>query len=391
MSQVAPPLEPTVVTCCPVCDGAEFLPVCDESELTAESALLQAFHRRRLGHSGRGELEERASFTQDYQTALVSCAACGLLLRLPRPNSRDLRGAYASDEYALERLPEMIASQVALFRTKIPVLAGLLDRSPAVLEVGSFLGGFLEALPRARMGRPRHRSRPAGSRELSRARSQRIPGHARRRSCGGRPRARGLRGDLEYLRAAPPPAAGRCGRRARGSGRRDPRRARPARALLHGSPRTPSRQRAMVARALGTVARLEQPAGVPVSAWPHHPHPRCPHRALRVRACVGARRRARPPLWSRNRALGSGRGEVGQVAAACRNRGGNALGKRADGVCTLARRVLPAGSKSPRDSDRYGVTVVRFSSVVVVGLAGSPLTDFFTTTFDATRPSALWV
>jgi SAM-dependent methyltransferase len=47
------------------------------------------------------------------------------------------------ERYAAERLPQMIDSQRALFRPKARALARALGRGARVLEVGSFVGGFL--------------------------------------------------------------------------------------------------------------------------------------------------------------------------------------------------------------------------------------------------------
>jgi SAM-dependent methyltransferase len=51
--------------------------------------------------------------------------------------------AYEGERYARERLPQMIASQRALFRPRARALARALGRGGRVLEVGSFVGGFL--------------------------------------------------------------------------------------------------------------------------------------------------------------------------------------------------------------------------------------------------------
>jgi SAM-dependent methyltransferase len=104
----------------------------------------RAFHRARLASAAPAELEERASFTREDDACLVECGVCGLILRYPQP-SRSVE-TYAEDRYPDARLPEMIASQKALYRKKVPILRRLLrnSRSSRVVEVGSFVGGFLE-------------------------------------------------------------------------------------------------------------------------------------------------------------------------------------------------------------------------------------------------------
>jgi SAM-dependent methyltransferase len=66
-------------------------------------------------------------------------------VRWPRPAPDATVRTYADDHYPEDRLAEMIASQTSLYRRKVPVLRRLLGMgAPRVVEVGSFVGGFLE-------------------------------------------------------------------------------------------------------------------------------------------------------------------------------------------------------------------------------------------------------
>jgi SAM-dependent methyltransferase len=113
--------------------------------MLALASRARAFHAARLRSQVRAELEERASFTQDDDAVLLGCDACGHLVRWPQRSADATVHAYAEDRYPEERLAEMIASQASLYRQKIPVLRRLLGvRAPHVVEVGSFVGGFLE-------------------------------------------------------------------------------------------------------------------------------------------------------------------------------------------------------------------------------------------------------
>jgi SAM-dependent methyltransferase len=139
-----PELEPEVVpAACPVCASRDFDVLWEASRLADQQRRAERFHRVRLARRRRGELAERASFTHDYATDLVACSGCALLLRSPRPRAADVAQAYADERYPPERLPEMLASQVDAFRGKVAVLRRLGVRG-RVVEVGSFLGGFLE-------------------------------------------------------------------------------------------------------------------------------------------------------------------------------------------------------------------------------------------------------
>jgi len=130
---------------CPVCGGADLALLCDPDRMRALGGRARAFHAARLRSRRREELDERASFTQDDGASLLACGGCGLLLRWPRPDPGATVQTYAEDRYPEDRLAEMIAAQASSYRRKLPVLRRLLgERAPRVIEVGSFVGGFLE-------------------------------------------------------------------------------------------------------------------------------------------------------------------------------------------------------------------------------------------------------
>lgn len=142
-------LQPRVDTRCVVCGSDDTRMVASATELEAQRRYLRLFHRRRL-RIRRGEedaaLEERADFTQGYATNVVACCECGLLYRDPRPCDDAIAAAYEGDTYGAERLEALFESQLELFRPKARLLAKWLDRpQPVVLEIGSFVGGFLAA------------------------------------------------------------------------------------------------------------------------------------------------------------------------------------------------------------------------------------------------------
>lgn len=134
----------TALPDCEICGEPALRILCDARQLAAHAQRLERFHAERLLSASEEELEERARFTQHDPADLLVCGSCGVVLRWPRPPEAALRRIYARDEYAPERLAEMIASQRALFRRKIPVLSALLGKPERVLEIGSFVGGFLE-------------------------------------------------------------------------------------------------------------------------------------------------------------------------------------------------------------------------------------------------------
>jgi SAM-dependent methyltransferase len=149
MADATTPLEPRVEIACDACGEAAADEVASPEQLAAQAELARCFHRARLARRSRAALEERASFTHDYATRLLTCRACGLLYRSPRPTADSVLHAYEGERYAAERLPQMIASQRALFRPKARALVQSLGRGARVLEVGSFVGGFLREARKA--------------------------------------------------------------------------------------------------------------------------------------------------------------------------------------------------------------------------------------------------
>lgn len=129
---------------CVVCGDVWTVEVRDRAALARDAERVRAFHLRRLERRAASELEERASFTQESPARLASCVTCGLLQRRPRPTPEELERLYARDPYPKERLPEMLASQRELYRRKMPLLRRLLPPPVRVLEIGSFVGGFLD-------------------------------------------------------------------------------------------------------------------------------------------------------------------------------------------------------------------------------------------------------
>jgi SAM-dependent methyltransferase len=125
--------------------------VCSEAELRAQLTYLRAFHRRRLrpSHERRSDQAhaDRSEFTQDYTTDVVACRGCGLVLRDQRPPATDVLEAYEADEYGEERLAAMFEAQLQSARAKARQLQRRLRASgrPRVIEIGSFVGGFLAA------------------------------------------------------------------------------------------------------------------------------------------------------------------------------------------------------------------------------------------------------
>lgn len=107
-----------IYTPCLLCGGWDFVIIAAPSDIAAQQCYLEQFHQRRLDErlsveTRRTSLTDRVSFTHNYETHIVACRACGLLSRNPHPPPEAVTKAYI--------------------------------HSPRLTEVGSFVGGFLEA------------------------------------------------------------------------------------------------------------------------------------------------------------------------------------------------------------------------------------------------------
>lgn len=140
--------EPSVEPACILCGRLEHDTICSIEEMRAHLRFLERFHARRQ-RQREADTADRTDFTQDYLTAIVSCKTCGLLYRNPRPPAKAVTAAYVDDQYGSEHLESEFALQRTWASAKLDdVAARMTPRSsaaPLVVEVGSFVGGFLAA------------------------------------------------------------------------------------------------------------------------------------------------------------------------------------------------------------------------------------------------------
>jgi len=140
--------EPRVMVGCQVCGSTRSQLVCSAQDIAAQHRFLESFYRTRWSRQDAATATDRVNFTQDYATPIVACEGCGLLYRNPRPAAGAVTRAYATEHYDESYLLAELQTQQAWAQTKVPLVAKYLARTttrsrPRVLEVGSFVGGFL--------------------------------------------------------------------------------------------------------------------------------------------------------------------------------------------------------------------------------------------------------
>ncbi|MBA2484752.1 MAG: methyltransferase domain-containing protein [Nitrospira sp.] len=134
---------------CHICGCSEIERICSSKNIEAQIRFLQRFHRRRLRNPSDADLADRVQFTQEYLTEVMACRDCGLVSRTPRPPAEAITGAYIEDRYGPEHLSSEFELQFYWAESKVRSVAFRLPpqsiKKPLVVEVGSFVGGFLAA------------------------------------------------------------------------------------------------------------------------------------------------------------------------------------------------------------------------------------------------------
>ena len=132
---------------CLICGGEQTDTVASPADVEDQQRLLHRFHRRRRKAKARAGLADRAEFTQDYATRIAQCRSCGFVFRTPRPSVSAVTGAYVQDRYSDAHLRSEFLSQRQWAEKKVAFLArsARWRHHPTIVEVGSFVGGFLDA------------------------------------------------------------------------------------------------------------------------------------------------------------------------------------------------------------------------------------------------------
>ena len=135
-----------IVGTCPACGAGGVDVIVDAEEVQDETEALWAFHTRRIrGDTAPGHLLDRSAFSQRPPLGIAACHACGTLVRNPREDAETLHDTYADEQPDAEALEALHAAQRRSAEAQVRRLQRVLGRRGSVLEVGSYVGGFLEA------------------------------------------------------------------------------------------------------------------------------------------------------------------------------------------------------------------------------------------------------
>ncbi len=128
---------------CPGCGSPNFSVLASTEELDAESRYRDALFRRLL--PADAPQHDWTIFTNAYPARLVVCGLCGLVSRDPRFAPAAALDAYAREDYGRAWMDTAFREYLAAFRALMPSLIASIGRAARVLEVGSYVGGFLAA------------------------------------------------------------------------------------------------------------------------------------------------------------------------------------------------------------------------------------------------------
>ena len=126
-------------TPCPICGSTSFELLASCERIAHELAVREEFFAARIdgGHVDPAEMKDRTDVVHATPVSIRVCAECGLLVR-----DDDGRG-FADDPYAPYVMERILRSHIDAFRQKEATYRPLLPEGARVLEIGSYVGGFL--------------------------------------------------------------------------------------------------------------------------------------------------------------------------------------------------------------------------------------------------------
>lgn len=131
---------------CPACRNSDVRTLADGDEIKAELESLWRFHLKRMKTGAPiDQFFDRAIFSQNPPLQVVECRACGTVFRNPRERAADLVETYAGEAPSDKALSSLFEQQRLFYEPRARKLTTLRGSTGSVLEVGSYIGGFLRA------------------------------------------------------------------------------------------------------------------------------------------------------------------------------------------------------------------------------------------------------
>jgi SAM-dependent methyltransferase len=131
---------------CPVCGGSASSEVATAETIREELESLWSFHTRRLRpDTPPRHLNDRVVFSQRPPFRLVACATCGTVYRNPRERADAVTELYRDEPLERAVLASLLDTQRFAYRAQARRLTRLAGKPGAGVELGSYVGGFLDA------------------------------------------------------------------------------------------------------------------------------------------------------------------------------------------------------------------------------------------------------
>jgi 2-polyprenyl-3-methyl-5-hydroxy-6-metoxy-1,4-benzoquinol methylase len=123
---------------CPLCNSIELDLLIPREQIARELELRARFWDERIdGHIDAAEMKDRTDVLRGTPGEIRICRPCGILVRV------DDAPSFECDPYADYVMEQMLRVHIDAFRHKEPHYRPLLRDSARVLEIGSYVGGFL--------------------------------------------------------------------------------------------------------------------------------------------------------------------------------------------------------------------------------------------------------
>jgi SAM-dependent methyltransferase len=129
-----------------VCGHTDAEVVAEQEDLRREVEWLWEYQSRRLRpETPTRRLMDRVAFSQHPPLRLVRCRDCGLVYRNPVERARELDSIYSDGSPSRDTMFSLHDTQRAAYHTQARRLREILGPGRSVLEVGSYVGAFLNA------------------------------------------------------------------------------------------------------------------------------------------------------------------------------------------------------------------------------------------------------